>query len=300
MGSGARVGAVKLIKQKSIRELDSLSDRIKLHRQRDPRGILVVEGPSDERFIERLAPRRWAVFPAGTRNVVISTIEDVIRLHVDRVAGLVDRDFDDVVLSASGRGVPIFWYETADLEGHLVLTEAFDHLLHELASKQKLASYGGVPAVREKAISTAIEVAVLRAANCTNGWCLPFDGVDLSKKIDRDTLSLKRLSFCQALTQPDHIDVHHDTLGQFLDAGLQQSNSGSGDEMLFSGKDVLVIVGVALKGKIGTCDGDVTKSDHLSRVLRLTAAVQIMDLPPLSEIRRMIDIADSSTSLQVG
>jgi hypothetical protein len=249
-----------------------------------------VEGASDARFIERLAPRRWAVFPAGTRNVVISSIEEVVRLDVERVAGLIDRDFDDVALRARENGLPVYWYGTADLEGFLILTEAFDNLLHELASEQKLASFGGVSAVREKVISSAIEIAIIRTANCANGWGLPFDSVDISKKIDRNALSIKRLSYCQALTQSVNVDVHHNVLTETLRVELKDKHSRPDGEALFSGKDALVFVGVALKKEIGTCAGDVTRYDHLARVLRLSAGIRIMDLSPLSEIGRVIDI----------
>jgi hypothetical protein len=276
--------------QRSIRELDKLSDRIKLHRQADPRGILVIEGPSDKRFIERLAPGQWALFPAGTRNVVISTINDVTCLCVERVAGLIDRDFDSIALKAREEGLPIFWYETADLEGFLFLDEAFGGMLNELASEQKLKSFGGISAVREKAISSAFEIAVLRAANCANEWGLPFDRVDLSRKIDRDTLALKRVSYCRALTEPTHVEVHHHVLGQTIQIELDKGNFDAIKGSLFSGKDALAVVGVALKNKIGTCSSDVTTYDHLARVLRLTAAITLMDRPPFSDVGYLIDL----------
>jgi hypothetical protein len=126
------------MRPQSIRELDSLPDRIKLHRQADRRGILVVEGPSDERFIQRLLPQRWALFPAGSRNIVISTLQDIEELRVDRVAGLVDQDFDGVAQAARDRDLPIYWYENADLEAFLFLSPALENVLAELASEKKL------------------------------------------------------------------------------------------------------------------------------------------------------------------
>jgi Protein of unknown function (DUF4435) len=275
--------------QKSIRELDSLPDRIKFHRQADRRGILVVEGPSDERFVNRLASGRWAIFPAGTRNIVISTVKETVRLSVDRTAGLIDQDFDDAAEIAREEGLPIFWYDTADLEGFLILSEAFDNMISELASEQKLSVFGGVSAVRDRAISSALEIAALRAANCVNKWGLPFDSIDLSRKIDRDTLSLKRLSYCQSLTEPAYVDAHHGTLDQIIKEELEKIAFGTARKNHFSGKDALAVVGIALKNKIGSCEGDVTKADHLARVLRLSATIAILDLPPLSDIRGLID-----------
>lgn len=279
------------MRQRSIRELDSLPDRIKLHRQADQRGILVVEGPSDERFIQRLAPGRWALFRAGTRNVVISTINEVVTLRVDRVAGLVDRDFDDVALSARERGLPIYWYDNADLEGFLFLGPAFDNMIEELSSEQKLKTYGGISVIREKAVAVAVEIAVLRTENSANKWGLPFDSIDLSKKIDRDTLSLKRTSYCQALAESDYVHVQHNSLHKAINAGLEDRESRTSRDIFFSGKDALVVVGVALKTKIGSCDSGVTKNEHLAGVLRLSAPVELIDLPPFSDIGHLIDIS---------
>src|SRR5262249_1143235 len=116
------------------------------------------EGPSDERFIQRIVPGRWALFCAGTRNVVISTVEATIALRLDRVAGLIDQDFDKVAVTARERGLPIFWFDNADLEGFLFIGSALDRLVGELSSEQKLSAYGGLLAIRNQAVAVALEV----------------------------------------------------------------------------------------------------------------------------------------------
>jgi Protein of unknown function (DUF4435) len=270
----------------SIRDLDSLADRIKLHRQSDKRGILVVEGASDERFVQRLAPDRWALFRAGTRNVVISTIEDLVALNIGRTAGLIDQDFDSIVSDIQSRGLPVYWFENADIEGFLFMTSALDDLVNELASEPKLSTYGGVDAVRKVAVSVALQVAALRICNAVSGWGVPFDEVDLSKKLDRRDLSLKRIPYCQALARACQNVVDCATLHSSLEAQLGQSH-----EAFFRGKDALAVVGVLLKSKIGNCGSDTTASDHLACVLRLSAPSRLIELPPFSEIASHIDAA---------
>jgi hypothetical protein len=276
--------------RKSIHELDSLPDRIKLHRQADKRGILIVEGPSDERFIQRLAPGRWALFRAGTRNVVISTVEETVVLSVDRVAGLIDQDFDGITSDIQRRGLPIYWYDNADMEGFLFMTTALDSLVKELSSEQKLNAYGGVHAVREKSILVALEIAALRISNVNDRWGLPFDNIDLSKKIDRNNLSLKRLSYCQALADACQADTNYSALHAAIETRTA-SGLGASGQLFFSGKDALVVVGVALRGKIGNCTTDTTKADHLGRILRLSAPRELLDLPPFNLIISHIDAA---------
>jgi len=276
---------------KSMRELDSLPDRIRLHRQVDPRGILIVEGPSDKRFIKRLFEERWTVFLAGTRSVVISTVEGTVALSIQRVAGLVDQDFDGVSVAAGTRGLPIFCYDNADLEAVLFTNEALENLLGELASEQKLNAFGGVHALRARAISAAIEVAALRAENALRQWALPFDKVDLSRKIDRHDLSLKRTSYCQALAEASSVDVRHNVLEDTIEARLAGREVKSGTVTFFSGKDALTVVGVALKNRIGTCNSGVTTMDHLARILRLSAPNHFVEYPPFPDIAAVIDAA---------
>jgi hypothetical protein len=276
--------------QKSIRDYDSIADRIRLHRQADRRGILVIEGESDERFIERLAPGRWAFFRAGTRNVVISTVEEVTSLEVERVAGLIDQDFDGIVSKLGGRGLPIFSYDNADVESYLFMTPASTYLIEELASAGKLGTYGGPDAVRRVAISVAHEIAALRISNATNGWGLPFDNVDLAKKVDRNTLSLKRTSYCQALTENLREAVHHTYLCDIIEDHLD-SIARLQKPPYFRGKDALAVVGVALKSKIGNADSGVTGFEHLAGVLRLSAPSSLVTAPPFPEIAAEIDLA---------
>jgi hypothetical protein len=276
---------------KSIREFDSLPDRIRLHRQADRRGIVVVEGLSDERFVQRITRGRWALFCAGTRNVVISAVKETLALRVDRVAGLVDQDFDKVASTARAHGLPIFWFDNADLEAFLFIGSALNSLVGELSSERKLSTYGGVLAIRKQAITVALEVAALRAVNSEKRLGLPFDNVDLSKKIDHNTLALKRTSYCQALVAADYVEVQHESLREAIETRLECDSPEDTGMAFFSGKDALVVVGVALKSKIGSCDSGVTKVEHLARVLRLSAPTDIANLPPLSDMAAMIDAA---------
>jgi hypothetical protein len=134
-----------------------------------------------------------------------------------------------------------------------------------------------------------VEIAVLRIANAANQWGLPFDGIELAKKVDTD-LGLKRRSYCQALAADDRVQVRLDT----LHAILQNANGNGGENdgtIFFSGKDALVVVGVALKAKIGSCETAITKADHLTRVLRLSAPVELGTMAPFSAIGRRIDAA---------
>lgn len=57
---------------KSMRDLDCIADRIRLNRQRDKRPVVILEGPSDKRVLQRsFHDQHVSYFVAGTRNVAL-------------------------------------------------------------------------------------------------------------------------------------------------------------------------------------------------------------------------------------
>src|SRR5690242_3355643 len=101
----------------ALRGFDRLADRLRLHRQVDDRPIAVVEGPADARFLERVIPDgALAVFEAGSRDEVLSAAQELAQSPIDRVACVVDRDFDDEVAEAEASGWPVAPYDGGDLE----------------------------------------------------------------------------------------------------------------------------------------------------------------------------------------
>ena len=171
---------------------------------------------------------------------MISTVASTATLGVERVAGLVDQDFDDAALNARDQGLPIFWCGNADLEAFLFTSSALDDLLEELSSEQKLRAYGGIAAIRRRAIAVALEVAALRVVNAVNGWGLPFDDVDMSKKLHRDNLTLKRASYCQALTAKEYVEVVPKILHEAIELCAGNNENEECKPPFFSGKDALV------------------------------------------------------------
>lgn len=130
--------------ESSLRAYDRLADRIRLHRQVDERFVVVVEGPSDRRLVERLIPSSSAtVFIGNSRDHVLEAADDLRRFDLDRVACVVDRDFDGRVAATQAAGLPVVSYDGADLEDMLAHSPAMERMIGELGSENKLNSYGG-------------------------------------------------------------------------------------------------------------------------------------------------------------
>ncbi len=272
----------------SLRKFDSPVDRIRQHRQSSKRPILVLEGISDERFCARIFGRDIVdCFVVGTRDVVLETVEQLYKIGVDRIVGIVDRDFDDVVSAFELRGVPVVPWDNADLEAMLAFTSAFNDMLMEIGSTDKIRKYGGVSHIQEHASTTVVPIAKIRSTNSRARLGFTIDGVDIATKVrlvaeiaskpPRPQLVTQAL--CDAIVSAsEHAAGTRVHLIEALDTSdrycLTTGNS------YVRGKDMLAVVGVMLRRAIGSLRKAETGSDQLSRVLRLAANIELLKETP--------------------
>lgn len=267
---------------KSLRAYDSVSDRIRQHRQADSRGILVVEGPSDKRLIDRSSNRRWAIFPAGTRDEVPLTVQRASDLGVGRIAGIIDRDFDNFVERWSE--VAIYTYEEADLEAFLVRGPWFASLIEELGSEAKIASGGGVETLRSLAIGLAGVVGLVRRANAEQGWGIDFERLDFARKIDARTLRLAIDRLCAAVQGQLADAQHRREIGRIIADVDPQLDRGQGS---FRGRDALDVVKIALQRVYGSRSG--VDTETLAGSLRLAVGAELLELDPMRAVARVLE-----------
>jgi hypothetical protein len=183
----------------SLAGYDVLADRIRQSRQADRRGVLVVEGSSDKRLLTRLTGKQWAIFPAGTRNLVPAAVRGALALGVTRIAGLVDRDFDDYFDEIQSTGDPIYSYAEADLEALLVRGPWFELLVDELGSEEKISRAGGASSLRPIVVGVAGVIGVVRRANAQRNWGLNFEELNFVNKVNAQNLQLATVNLAAAI-----------------------------------------------------------------------------------------------------
>lgn len=259
---------VRLLAESSLRNGDRVEDRIRLHRQADTRAAFVVEGPDDELLLSYHLPRA-VFFPAGGRSNVISAAEALERWRVKRFVALVDADY------LPTPPAPVRCYQGRDLEGMLVQLGALEILIDHQGSRQKVANAGGSEALVARLVESASFLSALRAVNARDSLGLPFDSVDLFKKVDPNTLELSKRELCQALLARCSADVTPDEL---VDAALKVEDDGLGP----SGKDVTGLAGVALRKLIGTLPHAVADPKYLLPHLRSGAILLVKESPWLA------------------
>lgn len=255
----------------SLRPFDRIADRIKLARQQDRRSVIVVEGSSDRLFVGRIfTDTTIEVYVAGTRSTVLDAARDIDRLHIDRAACVVDRDFDDLVGIAESQGLPIASYDNADLEAMLWCSLTLEDLVHEIGSEEKISQLGGVSALRRQTFEVLRPLSKLRRANALHGWGLSFEDLNLSAKLDLRTLTLGVQPLCDSVWHPE-LGVDKSVLYQTAEAHSEPLVCPQSGSELIRGRDALTVVGVALRRLIGNLTQQQAVTERLEETLRLAA-----------------------------
>ncbi|MBP5938728.1 DUF4435 domain-containing protein [Streptomyces acidiscabies] len=240
-GTALRVGDLK-----SMRELDCVADRIRLNRQNDKRPVVILEGPSDRRILER-AFRDQAVsyFVTGTRNVALEAAAQLADWKQEYFTCIVDRDFDDVVKGEMSKNASIHPYENADLEAMLLVSKTGIDLISELGSSGKIEKHGGEAVVVSKLLEIVAPVTRLRRASFENDWRLAFDEVDLAAKIEKKDMKFKLQSYCLSLHRESPKSPGPATLENYAVGAIQPRQEPScprGSSPYFRGRDFLAVL----------------------------------------------------------
>jgi hypothetical protein len=267
----------------SLQSYDSISDRIKQHRQADRRGIVVVEGPSDEAMLSKLSTG-WVFFIATTRSVVIRTVKETEALGVPSVAGLVDADFDDLRSSKEFAELPLFTYDEADLEAVLVRGKWFDWIVSSYGTEKKVKDEGGIQNLRGRAIQTAQTVGHLRRANAAEEWGVNFGSVPLHKRLKVSAPILELRPFCDALARTTGGRVS----GSELHAKAIVELESADERAPFRGKDAMHFTHVALRGTHG--NSSLSDPDDLIKALFLAVDTEILLERPFPQIREHLQV----------
>ncbi|MEV8404473.1 hypothetical protein AB0R12_01345 [Streptomyces niveus] len=256
----------------SLKEYDSLADRIRLHHQVDKRPVAIVEGPSDERTLGRAFGEGISYFAAGTRDSALVESRTLHGWGQNYFLCIVDRDFDDVVAEFEAQQIPIHAYENADLEAMLSISSVAVSLIAEFGSANKIESRGGVVQIRDKIYRMVEPVTLLRRANVENSWGLAFDAVDLRTKVDKKEMELKTQSYCAALNETSDRAPGQKVLFQYATGKLPLKKSPScprGTSPYFRGRDFVAFLSVFLCGYCGTKRSQSVEPEILEASLRL-------------------------------
>lgn len=231
--------------------------------------FLYVEGPSDERFYRKFLE------PSGCQAIICHgrpNVRDVCRIlevaNFDGAIGIIDADFNHLEGKSTGVS-PVFQTDMHDCESFMLSTAAFDTLMLEIATPEKLKAWQSnhTPDVRSHLLQQAALVSALLWHSIRSGLKLCFDELEAKEYVVESTLTV---DIPKLLGHVKNKSQRHDLPDDQLAVGIRQRlTEGTDIWQLVRSHDVIDILSFAFRKTLGTWKAlDVTR-ERLEQGLRL-------------------------------
>ena len=241
-----------------------IANEIRMKRSQHLGAFLVVEGRDDRLFCERYIDDRCGLVVAEGKDSVLEVIRILDDYGFVGALGMVDPDFD---LIEGGRfsSRNIVTCDAHDLEMALVCSPAFDRLLVEYGSQEKIQALS--VGARDLVLSVAGRVGYLRWLSSREGLNLRFQGLKLSTCINRTSLEIDALELCRSV-------INLSMNSELDEVDLAESAESLRDDRhdmchVCCGDDVLDVLAIALRKALGTNNAQDVDVERLKRSLRL-------------------------------
>ncbi len=244
---------------------DRIANSIRLLRSNHEGVFLIVEGHSDKLIYERLVNKQEVrVTIASGKNNAIKALSILEKENFRRVVAVIDADFSRIeqqILDSNN----LFLTDEHDLEMMLIKSAAFDKLLKERGSEEKIAAFP--KDIRETLLKLGQEIGKLRLLSLRNKLDLKFEGLKFGKFIDKEKLSINIDELIRSIK-------NHSQKLSLDEQQIKQDLSVISDEnhdpwQLCCGHDFISILAIALWKVLGTWNATDVKKEDLERDLRL-------------------------------
>ena len=245
---------------------DRIANSIRLLRSDHEGVFLIVEGHSDKLIYERLVNKQEVrvTIASGKNNAIkaLSILEKEDNFR--RVVAVIDADFSRIEQQIPHSN-NLFLTDEHDLEMMLIKSAAFDKLLKERGSEEKIKAF--TEDIRETLLKLGQEIGKLRWLSLRNKLDLKFEGLNFKNFIDKENLSINIDELIRSIknkSQKPSLDEQQ----------IKQDLSVISDEnhdpwQLCCGHDFIDILAIALCKVLGTWNANDVKTEVLERELRL-------------------------------
>ncbi len=249
---------------------DDIANEVLFERAKYNGPVLLLEGDNDVKFFYQFVKEaEMPIIPAWGKENVLEAVE---KLESDGIVqgflGIVDADFGHVDGSLpTSRNVVVT--DDHDVEMMIIRTRAFDAVLRELGSKDKIRRFQGTEhGIRHKMMQKALIIGHFRHLSVTNHLRLRFEGLRFDRFVDRNTLKMdknKMINNVFQLTKNPQLEVE-DIRDKFLEL-VEDDNDDP--YQICCGHDFIAIFGIALRKVIGSKLERETRPEVLGSMLRL-------------------------------
>ena len=244
---------------------DRIANSIRLLRSNHEGVFLIVEGHSDKLIYERLVNKQEVrVTIASGKNNAIKALSILEKENFRRVVAVIDADFSRIEQQIPDSN-NLFLTDEHDLEMMLIKSAAFDKLLKERGSEEKIAAFP--KDIRETLLKLGQEIGKLRLLSLRNKLDLKFEGLKFGKFIDKEKLSINIDELIRSIKNHSHkLSLDEQQIKQDLSVISDENHD---PWQLCCGHDFIDILAIALCKVLGTWNANDVKTEVLERELRL-------------------------------
>ncbi len=254
---------------RDLLSVDRVANQIRLRRSIYSGTFLLVEGGSDktfyERFVNKLACELVIVSGKPSSKLrVITVLEILEKSSFQGMLAIVDADFDrleNLVYSSPN----LLRTDTHDLETMLINSPAFNKVVAEFGSEEKIAQFNRD--VRLALLETAMSVGYLLWISQCDRLNLTFDGITFGKFVDEQTLQIDELKLIREVKNKSQaFSLKDEDLQQRL---VSQKSNNHDPWQVCCGHHLVEILSLGLRKALGSNKAADVESSSLERNLRL-------------------------------
>jgi len=228
--------------------------------------FVIVEGRSDKLVYEELFDEvNYTFIVSEGKEKAIEIIEILDKANDFRGAlAIIDADFSKLEGQATS-SLNIILTDEHDLETMLIKSPAFDKLIKELGSENKIRQFN--QDIREFLISEGKKLGCLRWLSLKENLCLKFEDLSFNKFIDKESLKIDSKKLVTTVK-------NHSQKPGLSESDILNSLEGLRDNahdpwQVCCGHDLICIISIGLTKAWGTKNPNEVQLELLERELRL-------------------------------
>lgn len=231
--------------------------------------FLFVEGQSDEKLYGMFVDgTRCQIIIAHDRSRVLGARQVLASDSFPGAIGIIDADFDMLEAKTPGLAT-VFQTDLHDAECLMFSTCAFDKLLFQFASKEKLAAWKAAygPDVRSHLLGEAALIGCLVWHSNRQKLDLKFEGLEAKEFVDATNLKLDLHLFVR---HAKNKSLRHDLPDDMLIDGIKERRAAAQDLwQAVRGHDLIDYLAFALRKTLANCPASMVARERLELDLRL-------------------------------
>jgi hypothetical protein len=230
--------------------------------------FLLVEGESDRRFFDGCIDQNCCKIRSCGGEFLRDAVNELNRSNFQGFLAVADADFHHLT-GGPPSVVNIVWTDLHDLECILLQGMAFNKLVAEFASLEKLGNWDCSPYTKllERCLEGACQIGALLWHSKNNNIGMSFDKLDVNAFTDRHTLLVDRALLIKHVKNKS--SMHHLADEDLLNAICRIEDLNPEKWQVSRGHDFIDFLGFAFRFAVGSQHANDVSRENLERCLRL-------------------------------